>query len=111
MFMLFFVVYVYVLMNMTFDQKDNMEGWCAMIDTYKTSAKYMGLGQKAMSYVMPVAMHLRPTTLGNLRFLRFWLMLPVLGLAAYFLWYTCLNWTDKYIFPPATFLMNARCMI
>ena len=38
----------------------------------------MGLGQKAMSYVMPVAMHLRPTTLGNLRFLRFIIKWPII---------------------------------
>ena len=39
LFVLFFVVYVYFLMDMSFDQKDDVKGWCAMLDTYNVSAK------------------------------------------------------------------------
>ena len=93
LFVLFFVVYVYFLMDMSFDQKDDVKGWCAMQDSFLHQAQVLGVGQRAWRYLYG------STAMSVVKSVRPWRFIPKFGvffLGAYFLWYTCWNWFDKY---------------
>jgi len=90
-----FVCYVYILMELSFDQKDSVERWCNMLDTLEGSAQVMNFGQKALTYLYRGGVAITQTN-SLTKLLRFIPKIGVPLLVFWFVWYTFANWTDKY---------------
>ena len=91
---LWFVVYVWFLMHMSFNQKDDVKGWCAMQRTLTNSWEMMNFGQKTLNYLSSAGSVVITQTSWFTKPIRCLPKFAVLGLAFFFLYYTLGNWFD-----------------